>query len=324
MTRQDVTETSRRLSFGANSRNLAGMTDLALPRISANQSKPPFWRPSVHRSELRWGIALVVPYLAVFVAFVLYPMGYGLWMGKDPALYAELVDDPTYWRAIVNTLVFVGVAVNVKMLAALALSGFFMRKRRWIKALLVIYILPWTVPAVPAYLSFHWMFVSRQGLLDTILQAVLGIDGPLWFSTHWLSLACNMASYVWKWMPLWTLILLAGRMAIPEDLYDAAKVDGAGPLDLFRRVTWPLLANLYLISTLISTIWTVSDITVTQFVSDGGPGQSTDVLATQGLNYALEMARPHLAVAAGLSIVPVMILVVVLLMRRLRKAEVQL
>jgi multiple sugar transport system permease protein len=156
------------------------------------------------------------------------------------------------------------------------------------------------------------------------LQALFGIDGPMWFSSHWLSLGCNMASYVWKWMPLWTLILFGGRMAIPEELYEAAKVDGAGTLDLFRFITLPLLANLYLISTLISTIWTVSDFTVTQFVSDGGPGQSTEVLATRGISYALDMAKPDLGVAVGLSIVPLMILVVILLMRRLRATEVQL
>jgi multiple sugar transport system permease protein len=300
------------------------MTDFALPRVSANRPRPPLWRRSLHGSELTWAIAFVVPYLAVFAAVVLYPMAYGLWMGGDPALYAELADDPNYWKALVNTLVFVGVAVNVKMLAALLLSGFFMRKRRWIKALLVIYILPWTVPAVPSYVSFHWMFISQEGLLDTLLQELFGIEGPLWFSGHWLALTCNMASYVWKWMPLWTLILLAGRMAIPEELYDAAKVDGAGPLDLFRRITVPLLANLYLISTLISTIWTVSDFTVTQFVSDGGPAQSTYVLATLGISYALDSAKPYLGVAAGLSILPVMIPVVILLMRKLRTSEVRL
>jgi multiple sugar transport system permease protein len=204
------------------------------------------------------------------------------------------------------------------------LSGFFMRKRLWIKGLLVLYILPWTLPAVPAYLSFHWMFVSQEGLLDTLLQAVFGIEGPLWFNSHWLALTCNMASYVWKWMPLWTLILLAGRMAIPEELYEAAKVDGAGPVDLFFRITVPLLTNLYLISTLISTIWTVSDFTVTQFVSDGGPAMSTGVLATLGISYALDRAQPYLGVAAGLSILPVMIPIVIMLMRKLRSSEVQL
>jgi multiple sugar transport system permease protein len=300
------------------------MTDFALPRHVSARRPPPSWHRHLHGSELGWAIAFVVPYLAVFVALVLYPMAYGLWMGANPALYAELAEDPNYWKALLNTLVFVGVAVNVKMLAALLLSGFFMRKRRWIKALLVIYILPWVLPAVPSYLSFHWMFVSEQGLIDTLLLNLFGIDGPMWFASHWLALVCNMISYVWKWMPLWTLIFLAGRMAIPEELYDAARVDGAGPLDLFRRITVPLLANLYLISTLISTIWTVSDFTVTHFVSDGGPAQSTDVLATQGMIYALELAKPHLSVAAGLSIVPVMIAVVALLMRKLRTAEVQL
>lgn len=301
------------------------MTDFALSTAVAADRPPPRLRHGhLHGSELRWGIALVVPYLAVFFVFVLYPMCYGLWMGRDPALYAELADDPNYWKALINTLVFVGVAVNAKMLAALLLSGFFMCKRRWIKALLVLYILPWTIPAVPAYLSFHWMYVGQEGLLDTILQDVFGIEGPMWFGTHWLALACNMIAYVWKWMPLWTLILLAGRMAIPEELYDAAKVDGAGPLDLLLRITLPLLANLYLISTLISTIWTVSDFTVTHFVSDGGPAQSTGVLASLGMSYAIDRAHPYLGVAAGLSILPLMIPIVVLLMRKLRTSEVRL
>ena len=131
------------------------MTDFALPRHVSARRPPPSWHRHLHGSELGWAIAFVVPYLAVFVALVLYPMAYGLWMGAKPALYAELAEDPNYWKALLNTLVFVGVAVNVKMLAALLLSGFFMRKRRWIKALLVIYILPWVaaggalVPVVP-------------------------------------------------------------------------------------------------------------------------------------------------------------------------------
>src|SRR5262249_53018263 len=221
---------------------------------------------------------------AVFVAFVLYPMAYGLWMGANPALYATLFDDPRFLRVVTNTLIYVGIAVNLKMLLAFLLSGFFMRRRRWIKALLVIYILPWTLPAVPAFLSFHWMMVSERGLIDTILWELFGIPGPMWFNTRWLAITSNIVAYMWKWMPLWTLIFLAGRMAIPQDLYDAADIDGASPYQRFRFVTVPLLANLYLISTLISTIWTIGDFTAVFIVSRRSPAIPSSVLPPIGLH----------------------------------------
>jgi len=309
------------------------LTDLALQTIAETarqegapyQPRRPRRRPRLHGSDLVWSIAFVAPYAAVFAAFVVYPVGYALWMGSDPSLYAELFSDPRYITAAVNTVLFVGVAVNVQMFLALLLSGFFMRRRRWIKALLVIYILPWTLPAVPAFLSFHWMLVAdRQGLLDSLLAALFGIDGPNWFNHGWLALACDIVSDIWKWMPLWTLILFGGRMAIPQDLYDAADIDGASLYRRFLHITAPLLANLYLISTLISTIWTFGDYTPVLFVSDGAPAFSSNVLATLGFSYALDFANPQLGVAAGLSALPLLIPVVILLMRRLRRAEVQL
>ena len=141
------------------------MTDFAISRpVSAQRRPPPGWHRHLHGSELTWAIAFIVPYAAVFVVFLIYPVVYGLWMGSDPALYADLVDDPRYLRTVANTLIYVGLAVNVKMFLALLLSGFFMRRRRWIKGLLVIYILPWTLPAVPAFLSIHWMLIGPEGL----------------------------------------------------------------------------------------------------------------------------------------------------------------
>src|SRR5580765_109366 len=108
------------------------------------------WRPPGHRhlhgSDLAWAIAFVVPYAAVFCAFAVYPMGYALWVASDPSLYAELINDPTYLRTVVNTLLFVGLGVNIKMFLAMLLSGFFMRRRWWIRALLPVYILPWAIP----------------------------------------------------------------------------------------------------------------------------------------------------------------------------------
>ena len=246
-------------------------------------------------------------------------------MGSNPALYAELLSDPRYVRAAVNTVLFVGLAVNVQMILALLLSGFFMRRRRWIRALLVVYILPWTFPAVPAYLSFHWMFVAYpQGLPNNLLEALFGIEGPFWFDQKWLALSCDIAANTWKWMPLWTLVLLGGRISIPQDLYDAADVDGASPYQRFAYITVPLLANLYLISTLVSTIWTFGDYAPVLFVSGGSPAFGSEVISTLGFHYALDYAKPPLGVAAGLSILPLLIPAVILLMHLLKRTEVQL
>ena len=293
--------------------------------VAAGRPQMPAWCGHLHGSDLTCSILFIVPYAALFVAFVIYPIGYALWMGSDPALYAELLSDPRYLRAAINTVLFVGLAVNLQMILALLLSGFFMRRRRWIRALLMIYILPWTLPAVPAYLSFHWMFVAYpQGLPNNLLEALFRIEGPFWFDRRWLALACDIAANVWKWTPLWTLVLLGGRMSIPQDLYDAADVDGASFYQRFAYVTVPLLANLYLISTLVSTIWTFGDYAPVLFVSGGSPAFGSEVVSTLGFHYALDYADPPLAVAAGLSVLPLLFPAVILLMHRLKSTEVQL
>src|SRR5579864_8884806 len=163
------------------------------------------WRGGLQGSEFTWAIAFVVPYAAVFVAFVAYPIVYGLWMGHNPQLYTELFSDPIYLGSVVNTVLFVGIGVNLKMFGALLLSA---------------------VPALPTFISIHWMLNGQWGLLNNVLWDFFGIDGPGWLDTsRWLALGSVIVSHIWKWMPFWTVILLAGRMAIPQELYDAADVD---------------------------------------------------------------------------------------------------
>jgi multiple sugar transport system permease protein len=260
----------------------------------------------------------------VFCAFIVYPIGYALWMAGKPSLYAELIADRLYLPTLVNTVVFVGLGVNLKIFLALLLSGFFLRPRWWIRALLAIYILPWALAAVQACISFHWMLIGEQGLVDGLLSALFGIDGPIWFNNRWLGLGSNVVAYIWKWMPFWTLIFLAARMTIPGDIYDAAKIDGATGPRSFVHVTFPLLATLYLICTLLSTLWTLGDFTTVYLVSGGGPGGSTEVLATLGFRYAFDAGKPALGVAAVMSALPVLIPIVILLMRRVQTSEVQL
>lgn len=271
-----------------------------------------------------WGTAFVVPYVAVFLAFVIYPVAYGLWLGHDPASYRALFDDPIYLRTVVNTIAFLAIGVNVKLFLALLISGFFMRSERWVKWLLLVFILPWAVPAIPTFISVNWMLNSQWGLINNILWVMFHRDGPPWLDNASLAMPANIVAYIWKWLPFWTLIFLSGRMAIPKELYESADVDGAGVLDRFTQVTFPIMANLYLVCTLLSTIWTLGDFNTVHFVSGGGPALQTHVLATLGLRDAFELSTPKLGMAAVISALPLLIPLVVVLMRRMRTGEVQL
>jgi len=295
----------------------------AWPRVSVKGPRHKRRHRHLRGSDFKWAIAFIIPYAAIFFALVVYPIAYALWMASEPSLYAELIAGPLYLSTIVNTLLFVGVGVNAKMFLALLLSGFFLRRRGWIRALLAIYILPWALAAAQACISFHWMLIGEAGLVDGVLSALFGIEGPNWFNNRWLGLGSNIIAYIWKWMPFWTVIFLAARIRIPRDIYDAAEVDGATGSRRFVHITFPLLANLYLICTLLSTLWTLGEFTTVYLVSGGGPAGSTEVLATLGFHYAFDAAKPALGVAAVMSAVPVLIPIVIILMRRLQTSEVQ-
>jgi multiple sugar transport system permease protein len=284
----------------------------------------PVWHGRLQGSDTAWAIAFVVPYVAVFFAFAVYPIAYGLWMGSRPALYGELAADPTYLNTLVTTLLFVGIGVNVTMFLAVLLSGYFIHQSRWIRALLVLFLLPWALPALPAFLAIHWMLVGQRGFLNSLLWALFQIEGPIWFNSYTLALGANIVAQIWKWLPFWTLVFLAGRMAIPQDVYEAAAVDGATGIRRFVHITFPLLANIYLVSTLLATIWMLGDFTTVYFVSGGAPALQTEVLATLSIREAFTVGDPRLGVAAILSALPLLIPLVIVLLRKLRTAGTQL
>jgi multiple sugar transport system permease protein len=278
----------------------------------------------LHGADYVWAIAFALPYVMVFLAFVVYPICFGIWMGSSLALYQELVSDPRYLMTVANTLLYVGIGVNLKLFVAFLLTGFFIRKSWWNKALLVIFILPWATPALPAYMSIHWFLNGQWGMLNSALYTLFDIDGPIYLNERWMGLGANIGAYIWKTLPFWTVILLAGRMSVPQELYEAASVDGATGLRRFAHVTLPLMANLYLVCTLLDMVFALGDFNSTFFVSGGGPAMSTEVLATLGIRYAFTLGIPNLGVASVMSALPLLIPLVIVLMRKLRMSEGQL
>jgi multiple sugar transport system permease protein len=279
----------------------------------------PTARSSHRRTWAAWGMILLAPYVAVLLVLVAYPVGYGLYLGANPASYRRLFADPIFLTAVVNTLLFLMIAVNVKMVIALGLSGFFAVPRRWIRLLLVLFILPWAVPSIPTILSFRVMLNPENGMINQQLFRLFGIfEGPPWLTDPWLAFFCAIAVHIWKSLPFWTLILLTGRLAIARDLYEAAAVDGASRWQRFRFVTWPSVAALYVTSTFLSMIWTLGDFNSVYLLTGGGPADSTQVLATLGIRY-LRNNSLDLGVASIIVAMPLVLPMVFVMVKRLSK-----
>jgi multiple sugar transport system permease protein len=265
-----------------------------------------------------WGAMMVVPYLLVFLVFVLYPVFYGLWLARHPASYVKLFDDPIFFRTAVNTVVFILVAINLKMMVALMLSGFLIQQRWWIKILSLIFILPWALPSIPTILSVRFMLNPEWGVINSTLFHLFRIDGPNWLNDPTLALSFSMLMHVWKSLPFWTLILVAGRLAIPAEQYEAASVDGATGWQKFRFITWPSMRTLYLTSTILSMIWTLGDFNSVYLLTGGGPADLTHVLATIGIRY-LRLDLVDLAMASIVVALPLVLPLVYFMMKRLSK-----
>jgi multiple sugar transport system permease protein len=284
---------------------------VALPAVSA----------PVHKSSNQWefwGRMLVVPYLLIFVVFVLYPVGYGLWLARHPESYVKLFDDPIFFRTAVNTVIFLVVAINIKMFVAMVLSGFFVQTRWWIKIISLIFILPWAVPSIPTILSVRFMLNPEWGVINSLIFRLSGADGPNWLNDPTLALSFSMLMHIWKSLPFWTLILLAGRMSIPSEQYEAASVDGATNWQKFKFITWPSMQTLYLTSTILSMIWTLGDFNSVYLLTGGGPADMTHVLATLGIRY-LRLDQVDLAMASIVVALPMVLPLVFFMMKRLSK-----
>src|ERR1700730_504665 len=240
-----------------------------------------------------WGFVLLAPYILVFAFFVLYPVGYGLWRARHPASYVTLYDDPVFARAAVNTLFFLLVGINLKMLIALFLSGFFIQERSWIKWLSVLFILPWAVPSIPTILSVRFMLNPEWGAVNQLIFKLTGDDGPNWLNDPVLALSMAILVHIWKSLPFWTLILMTGRLAISHDLFEAADVGCGGWAQKFRFITVYLLPG-------------------------GGPADLTHVLATLGIRY-LRLDQLDLSMAAIVCALPLVLPLVYVMMKRLSR-----
>jgi multiple sugar transport system permease protein len=269
------------------------------------------------RSRNLQGLLFSLPLILLFLAFVVYPLYFEVTQALDLYTYEVLFSDPIYVQTVVNTLVYVGVAVNLKLFLALLLSGLLDDDSRSTRFLSAIFLLPWAIPVLPGILSVRWMMSSQWGILNLITED-LGLGTHHWLASRWTAMTALILFHIWKYLPFWTVILLAARRGIPRQLYEAASIDGAGTLQTFRYVSLPLLAGIYLICSLLSMVFTMGDFTNVWLMTGGAPGDSTHVLATLAYRYTFKVGKIDWGVGVFATALPITLLFIFVLIKKIR------
>jgi multiple sugar transport system permease protein len=170
--------------------------------------------------------------------------------------YQNLAADSNVQHATWNTLIYVVIAVLLETAGGLGAALLLNKVRRGRQWLLAVLVLPWCLPPVVNALVWLWIYNPSYGLLNNLLKAVGLLDeNVVWFNDHNTALLLVALVHVWRMLPLTAIILLAALQAIPADLYEAAKLDGAGRIKCFRMITLPLIAGGLAIALSQSTVF---------------------------------------------------------------------
>jgi multiple sugar transport system permease protein len=269
--------------------------------------------------EESWSLFFILPFALTFVLFIVYPIVYALYLGSDLSAYPRVLTDSIYLTTLQNTFVFILFGVGLKMLLALALSSFFVMPGRGVRIVGVLFLLPWVAPHIPSILSIRWMLNSDWGMVNNLLFRLFQIDGPAWLTQPSYGMLSIITVHIWKYLPFWTMIIVAARLGIPKDLYEAARIDGASPAQQFRYVTFPAIAGVFLTSTMLSAIWSLGDFNSIYLLTGGGPMERTNTLATMGIRYAFRRDDFEAGIVTMMSALPVLIPLIIVLLRRLRE-----
>jgi len=191
--------------------------------------------------------------------------------------------------------------------------------RRLVRGIL---LLPWVVPTVITALAWHWMFDALRGFINVSLETLGLISEPIaWLGQPATAMMAVVVVNIWRGFPFFGVSLLAGLQAIPADLYEAAAVDGASATQRFRHVTLPGLRPVILVTALISTIFTLNDFNIVYVMTRGGPGIATHILATYTYEVGFQALRWGRAVAVSMYLMPLVVVMIVVLARRLTRED---
>jgi ABC-type sugar transport system permease subunit len=237
------------------------------------------------------GVAMVAPVLLLMAIFTIYPFARAIY---ESTRIASPIFPPRYvgaenYRDVLNSAFFADAArttllftvATVPLLVVLGILTALLLNERFVgnTVLRVGMLLPWAVPATVAGLIWKWIFLDSWGALNALLYSLGIIDGYVqWLTTPNLARLAIVVVFVWSQLPLAAIFLLAALQAIPDDLYDAAAIDGAGPFGRFWTVTLPGIRPMAVIVALFEVLMAITNFDITYSLTQGGPGTATTML----------------------------------------------
>jgi len=273
------------------------------------------------------GLLLLAPALVALGALTLYPTVWVVWLSLQRrvpifgvshfdglANYLFLATDPRFWKAVEVTALFTILSVALEaaggVLAALALRG-----QRWgARLALSLLLLAWALPAVVTAKLFEWLYNPAVGLVNFILG---GADLN-WLGDPRLALPGLILADAWRTMPFVALLCYARLIAIPAEIYEAAQLDGAGPLATLTRITLPLLRRILLIAVLFRTLDAIRSFDLMFVLTGGGPAGTTETLTVYAYRSLFQAVQLGLGSAVGVVVFALVMLTAWAYLRALR------
>ena len=245
--------------------------------------------------ERRLAALLLSPAMVVILLVAAYPIGYAIWLSlteyslRVPGLwrfvgfdnYSEAFGSSEFWDAVKTTFLFTVISVTLELAIGLAMALAMHAAFKGRGLLRTVVLVPWAVLTVVSAITWKTLFEPNLGLVPTILNKVGIAENVVWLGQSGYALAVMILADVWKTAPFMALLLLAGLQVIPDDVYDAAKVDGATTWQRFRRITLPLLTPAILVALIFRTLDALRIFDLPFVLTGGTNGTSTLSLIAQ-------------------------------------------
>jgi len=280
------------------------------------------------------GYLLVLPAVIYVLALLGFPLVLGLWYSLTDATvvrdgrfiglknFADALRDPTFRLAIRNTLIIATVATAAKITLSVALAFLLLGAFRGRSVLRTLFVLPWTIPVALSTIAWKWMFHSQFSVINWILLKVGLIDQSIqWLGTPVPAMIAVIVVSTWRAVPFGAIVVMAGLTALPSDVIDAARVDGANWWQRFQRVIVPLIAPILFIAVLFDLIFTLTELTVVFLLTGGGPVDQTQVLANYALQVGVSGTQLGQGAAIALFMLPVLLVLTIMALRTIARRE---
>jgi len=236
--------------------------------------------------------------------------------------FGAVFQDSVFRLALRNTVVFTVIAGIFKALLGSLLAFLLIQEVRGKKLVRSLVVLPWTLPVAISALAWKWMFDPQFSAVNWIGTRLHLIHGwPNWLGEPGLAMASVIAVNVWRGFPFAAIVLVAGMSAVPAEIIDSAKVDGANFFLRFHYVIIPIIAPILFVGLLFDTVFTLSDLSIVYLLTMGGPMNYTEILPTRAFEVGIQAGALGRGAAISLVLFPILLPIVYVLLRFLRRRE---